>query len=166
MMIELSPVHIPPKPDWDSKRDKEYVEELLSDDYTFDELFFRCLSTIGELSQTLRRALRFFNPNWQEHDYQNISQLIDAVEEQIKARAPSLPYLERFTEHLAVCRFVKGEFDRVIGMYLADPSLPWMAPLADLGDWLVTAEMMFEEGMACEHVGFERRRGYGRDVGE
>ncbi len=156
MKLELIPVQIPPETNWDHKRDSKYTENLLGDDWSFEDVLLRCFNSQRELSEALRRALVFFGEDLEHQANLTIPELIERVEKRIRSMAPSSSYLERFTEALSVCRFVQEEWSRVIGIYGGNQSLDWLAPLADLGDWLVTATMNFEEGMVCEHSDFKR----------
>jgi hypothetical protein len=151
MDINLTPIAIPPEPNWTEALDANYVADLLDDGWSFDELWIRAFDSLCDLSQSLRKALVYFGENVDRRDNITIAELIYLVEKQIRSRAPSQAYVDRFIEHLDVCRFAAREFDRIIGVYAANPQLRWLAPLADLGDWLITAVMMFEEGLVCEH---------------
>lgn len=156
MTIELIPVRIPPEENWDAESDNDYVEDLLGEDWSFEELLLRCFGGLRDLSAALRHGLAFFGQDVGHRTDLTVPELIDTVERHIRAVAPSEAYLERFIEHLAVCRFVNEEFNRVIGLYAANQDLHWLAPLADLGDWLVSARSWFEEGMICEHASFKK----------
>ena len=108
------------------------------------------------LSAALREALAFFEEPVQEGA--TIPDLLERLERCIAARSKSQVYTERFTEHLADCRFAFEEFNRVVGIYGANRNLKWIAPLAQLDDMLFAVGMDFEEGMSCEHESFDRER--------
>ena len=159
MAEPLIPIPIPPESDWTADRDQQFVHARLDDDFEeFNDILVRCFDSLRDLSAALRTALEYFGENIEHHVNATIPELIDLVEKQIRARAPSKEYLKRFTEHLAACRFVNDEFHRVVGIYAGNRDLHWLAPLADLGDWIITATMNFEEGMYCEHQDFSRER--------
>jgi hypothetical protein len=151
--VRLTPARIPPEPNWTSEKDREYVDNLLGDGYEFEDLLLRCFDSLREMSATLRKALDYFGEAPRADA--NVLELIYYVEKQFREHPRSKNYLDRFVDHLNVCRFVFNEFERVIGIYEADPDLNWLGPLADLGDWLVSATSWLEEGLVCEHQDFE-----------
>ena len=162
MRDELLPIPVPPEPGWTTEQDEEFVEHRLGDDYEgLDEILVRAFDSLRDLSTCLRRALTCSGAKVDHHVDHNVSQLIDLVDKQLQSCLSPEKYGEYFAEHIAICRFVDAEFNRLLHVYTANRDLVWMAPWADLGDWIISANIWLEDGIASEFPDFEKDEGVG-----
>ncbi len=136
------------------EQDEAHVEFLLGEGWEFEGLLVRVFESAQQLGDSLSRGLWYFGKAAVPPPA-TIPELIKALEERIPAFSPSEAYLNRFMGDLDDCRFVHDEFLRISQIYASTSKLKLLSPLADLGDWLITAAMQWNESMHCEHKDYE-----------
>ncbi len=151
---ELMPVEIPSHHNWGAEKDVQAVMEILGEDWDLPALHFRNLCATWDMSEVLRHALHYYGRDVDPNVQITVPELIDMTETAVRESAPSQEYLERLLDELAACRHAYSEYIRVTAVYSANRDLNWLFPLADLGDWLVSATLWLLEAMVCEHDDF------------
>lgn len=133
-----------------AEQDRVEVVELLGD-FDFDELLNRVFENLRDMADALRHGCAHLGVDLSKRRELTIADLIETFEQAIRAHATSGCYLERFLDDMSNCRLANDETERVLRIYAADPDLELMAPLAHLGDLLVSAVSDFDESMRIEN---------------